>query len=67
MNGDIIALMLGVSIFLGLFGLIAVVWGLKNGQFDDEKKWTHGVLLDGVDELNDVYKNEIKNKEKNNG
>ncbi|WP_414651513.1 cbb3-type cytochrome oxidase assembly protein CcoS, partial [Helicobacter typhlonius] len=29
-----IAVMLGVSLVLGLFGLLAFIWGLKNGQFD---------------------------------
>ena len=36
MNTEMIAIMLGVSLILGLFGLLAFIWGLKNGQFDDE-------------------------------
>ncbi|RDU65071.1 cbb3-type cytochrome oxidase assembly protein CcoS [Helicobacter sp. MIT 14-3879] len=64
MNDGMVAIMLGVSILIGLLGLIAFIWGLRSGQFDDEKKFTHGLLIDDVDELNDAYKNDLK-KEKN--
>lgn len=56
MDNSIIAIMLGVSIFIGLLILIAVLWGIKNNQFDDAKKWTQGILIDGIDELNAAYK-----------
>lgn len=56
MDNSIIAIMLSVSIFIGLLGLIAVLWGIKNNQFDDAKKWTQGILIDGIDELNEAYK-----------
>ena len=60
MNSGMIAVMLGVSLLIGLLGLIAFIWGLRTGQFDDEKKFTQGLLIDGVDELNDAYRNELK-------
>lgn len=71
MNSGMIAIMLGVSLLIGLLGLIAFIWGLRSGQFDDEKKFTQGLLMDGVDELNDAYRNDFKKiskqtKEKNN-
>lgn len=71
MNSGMIAIMLGVSLLIGLLGLIAFIWGLRSGQFDDEKKFTQGLLMDGVDELNDAYRNDVKHtskqtKEKNN-
>lgn len=62
MNNGMVAIMLGVSIFIGLLGLIAFIWGLKSGQFDDEKKFTQGLLMDGEDALNDAYKNDLKLK-----
>lgn len=70
MNSGMIAIMLGVSLLIGLLGLIAFIWGLRTGQFDDEKKFTQGLLMDGVDELNDAYRNDFKQnfkqtKEKN--
>lgn len=62
MSNGMVAIMLGVSIFMGLLGLIAFIWGLKNDQFDDEKKFTQGLLIDGEDALNDAYRNELKLK-----
>lgn len=60
MNSGMIAIMLGVSLLIGLLGLIAFIWGLRSGQFDDEKKFTQGLLMDGIDELNDAYRNDLK-------
>ena len=60
MNSGMIAVMLGVSLLIGLLGLLAFIWGLRSGQFDDEKKFTQGLLMDSVDELNDAYRNELK-------
>ncbi|WP_066387034.1 cbb3-type cytochrome oxidase assembly protein CcoS [Helicobacter himalayensis] len=60
MNVGIIALMLGVSLVLGFFGLLAFVWGLKNGQFDDENKMMEGVLFDSPEDLNKVASVENK-------
>lgn len=60
MNSGMIAIMLGVSLLIGLLGLVAFIWGLRSGQFDDEKKFTQGLLMDGVDELNDAYRNDLK-------
>lgn len=51
MNYSMLAVMIAVSVFIGLLGLIAFLWGLKSGQFDDEKKMTQGVLFDSVDDL----------------
>ncbi|CAM2788069.1 cbb3-type cytochrome oxidase assembly protein CcoS [Helicobacter burdigaliensis] len=51
MNTTMVAIMLATSIIIGLLGLIAFVWGLKNGQFDDEKKMMQGVLFDSPEDL----------------
>jgi cbb3-type cytochrome oxidase maturation protein len=63
MSSGIIAIMIGVSTFLGVIGLIGLLWGLKTGQFDDEKKFLDGVRNDGVDELRDAVALEKKKKE----
>ncbi len=63
MSNDIIILMLSVSIFLGFFGVMAFSWGVKSGQFDDEKKFTKGLLFDGEEELNEAI--EMEKIEKN--
>lgn len=64
MSTEVIILMLGVSIFLGFFGVMAFAWGVKSGQFDDEKKFTKGLLFDGEEELNEAIDMENKQKEK---
>ncbi|MCX2717049.1 cbb3-type cytochrome oxidase assembly protein CcoS [Helicobacter sp. MIT 21-1697] len=60
MNTEMIAVMLGVSLILGLFGLLAFIWGLKNGQFDDANKMMQGVLFDSVEDLNLAAKTDKK-------
>ncbi|MDQ1264585.1 MAG: hypothetical protein QG559_1586 [Campylobacterota bacterium] len=60
MDSWVVAMMLGVSIFLGAVALIAFMWAVKNGQFDDEEKFLNGAKFDGVDELNDAIKQERK-------
>lgn len=62
MNTSVLIVMLFVSILIGLLGLIAFLWGLKTGQFDDEKKMTQGVLFDSIDDLNEAAKIEAKQK-----
>ncbi len=63
MSDSIIALMLGVSTMLGAFGLIALLWGLKTGQFDDQAKFLDGARFDGEEELRDAVMMEQKRKE----
>lgn len=63
MDDNILSLMLFGSLTLGSLGVIGFIWGLKSGQFDDEKKFTHGLLFDDVEELRDAAKNDAK-KEK---
>jgi cbb3-type cytochrome oxidase maturation protein len=60
MDSWVVAMMLGVSIFLGAVALIAFMWAVKNGQFDDEEKFLNGAKFDGIDELNDAIKQERK-------
>jgi cbb3-type cytochrome oxidase maturation protein len=63
MDSWVIAMMLGASIFLGGLALIAFLWGIKSGQFDDEEKFLNQALYDGEEELNEVADME-KKKEK---
>jgi cbb3-type cytochrome oxidase maturation protein len=63
MSSGIIAVMIGVSTFLGLIGLFGLLWGLKTGQFDDEKKFLDGVRHDGEDELRDAAELQKKKEE----
>jgi cbb3-type cytochrome oxidase maturation protein len=54
MSENIVILMIGVSTFLGALGLIALLWGVKTGQFDDQSKFIDAARYDGEDELRDA-------------
>ena len=56
--------MLATSLIIGLLGLIAFLWGLKNGQFDDEKKMMQGVLFDNEEDLRRAATNKPVKKDK---
>lgn len=60
MDSWVIAMMLGASLLLGGVALIAFLWGIKNGQFDDEKKMMNQVLYDDESELNDAANQQRK-------
>ncbi len=63
MSDWIMGLMLGVSTFLGALGLIALLWGLRTGQFDDQSKFLDGARFDNEEELRDAVMMERKKKE----
>jgi cbb3-type cytochrome oxidase maturation protein len=63
MDSWVIAMMLGVSIFLGSIALVAFLWGIKSGQFDDEQKFLNAVKFDTQEDLNDAVNQEKKAKE----
>ena len=60
MDSWVIAMMLGVSVFLGVLALIGIMWAIKSGQFDDKERFLHQVQYDGEDELNDAAKKAAK-------
>ncbi len=74
MSENIVILMISVSTFLGALGLIALLWGVKTGQFDDQSKFIDAARYDGEEELRDAammqekkdiqkMKNRLKKKE----
>ena len=63
MSTWVVGMMLGVSIFLGGIALVAFLWGIKSGQFDDEEKFLNAVKFDGEDDLNDMANQEKKRKD----
>ena len=62
MDSYIVAMMLGASLFLGGIALIAFLWAIKDGQFDDKEKFLNQALFDGEEELNEAVEME-KRKE----
>ena len=63
MDSWVIAMMLGVSVFLGSIAVVALMWAIKKGQFDDEEKFLNAVKFDTEEDLNDAANLERK-KEK---
>ncbi|MDR3347974.1 MAG: cbb3-type cytochrome oxidase assembly protein CcoS [Helicobacteraceae bacterium] len=61
-----LTLTLFISIMLGVFGLIAFLWALRSGQFDDEERFTHGALFDSEEDLNAAKDKEEKTKKAGN-
>ncbi len=62
MSENIVILMISVSTFLGALGLIALLWGVKTGQFDDQSKFIDAARYDGEEELRDAIMMENKKK-----
>lgn len=65
MDSWVIAMMLGASLFLGAIALAAFLWGIKNGQFDDEKRMMNQVQYDDEAELNDAANQQRKKESLN--
>ena len=63
MDGWLIAMMLGASTLLGAFGLWALLWGIRSGQFDDHQKFLDGAQFDSEEALNDAVTMEKKKEE----
>ncbi len=63
MSSEIVAMMLGVSLFLGGIALFAFLWGLKSGQFDDEEKFLNAAKFDNEEDLQSAVEAQ-KKKEK---
>lgn len=54
MSENIIILMISVSTFLGALGLLALLWGVKTGQFDDQSKFIDGARYDNEEDMRDA-------------
>ena len=63
MDAWIVFMMIAASTLLGAFGLWALLWGVKTGQFDDHQKFIDGAQFDSEDALNDAVKMEQKKSE----
>ncbi|AJD01369.1 cytochrome oxidase maturation protein, cbb3-type [Campylobacter lari] len=60
MNG-VLMMMIGVSLVALFLAICALLWGIKNKQFDDDYKFT--TLNDSEDALNDAVILEKRKKE----
>ena len=64
MSGNILSMMIGISTFLGALGLLALIWGIKTGQFDDKQKFLEATKYDDEDALNDAAIMEKRREQK---
>ncbi len=62
MSENIMTLMLSVSTFLGALGLVALLWGVRTGQFDDQSKFIDAARYDNEEDLRDAAMMEEKKK-----
>ena len=62
MSENIIILMIGISTFLGAIGLVALIWAVKTGQFDDHSKFIDAVRQDNEEDLRDAASMSEKKK-----
>ena len=44
MNG--LAILIPIALLMGLFGLVAFIWALKRGQFEDLEGAANRILID---------------------
>ena len=63
MSNTTLALILLISVLMGAFGLVGLIWGIKNNQFEDYRKFLDGAKFDDEDALNDAYDLEKRKKE----
>ena len=62
MNSGVVTMMLSVSLFLGAIALVGIMWAIKSGQFDDEKRMMDSVHDDGEESLNQAAEVERRKK-----
>lgn len=48
----VLTVLIPAALFLGLIGLVAFIWALKSGQFDDPEGAARRILLD--DDLDEM-------------
>jgi len=71
MSENIVIMMIGISTILGVIGLIALIWAVRTGQFDDQSKFIDAVKSDNTEDLRDavslsekkrIYKEKLEQK-----
>lgn len=63
MDTTTLAMLVFISVLMGAALLFGVLWGIKNKQFEDYRKFLDGANLDDEDALNEAYELELRKKE----
>jgi len=58
-----LAMLVFISVLMGAALLFGVLWGIKNRQFEDYRKFLDGANLDDEDALNEAYRLELRKKD----
>ncbi len=62
MDSATLAMLVFISVLMGAFLLFGVLWGIKNKQFEDYRKFLDGANLDDEEALNEAYELELRKK-----
>ena len=62
MSESVVILMISISTILGAIGLIALIWAVRTGQFDDHSKFIDAVRHDNEEDLRDAAQMSEKKK-----
>ena len=62
MSDNVMIAMILISTLLGATGLVALLWGVKTGQFDDKSKFIDAARFDSEDDLRDAVEMEKRRK-----
>ena len=63
MDSTTLAMLVFISVLMGAFLLFGVLWGIKNKQFEDYRKFLDAANSDDEDALNQAYELELRKKE----
>lgn len=63
---NVIIILLGISLFIAIIFLIAFLWAVKSGQFDDKYTPSVRMLFDETNSEVDIKLKNKKEKEKSN-
>tara|TARA_B100001778_G_C18236111_1_gene471153 strand:+ start:310 stop:465 length:156 start_codon:yes stop_codon:yes gene_type:complete len=50
---SVLIYLIPIALFLGLIGLVAFIWTLKSGQYEDLEGAAHRILLDDDEKTDD--------------
>ena len=61
---DILFILIPIAIVVMIIAIIALLWAIKNGQFDDMDGPAHRILMDDDDPLDPWHQQNKLNKQK---
>jgi len=59
---DVLLYLIPIALGLGVIGLVAFLWTMKNNQYDDMEGAAHRILLDDEDEAQSTAESKADKK-----